>query len=169
MSPGVNKKLEHPISILYWGTIYLKCHLKKIKSLIKKSAISRYLFMIYSWDPWVSAFLEHMFVSIYYTQILNGTGLEFLRLWQEISRLLSLRLLNTLWPANALSLVPGLSEMRSDQQWKDSLGLHWHSVLQTLSVRCSETGPIRQTLRRLIHRWGKGRVPVIETSEQHHS
>ena len=65
-----------------------------------------------------------MCVFVYYTQILNGTGLEFLRLWQEVSRLLSLHLLSTLWPANALSLVLGLSEMRPNQERKDSLGLH---------------------------------------------
>lgn len=115
--------------------------------------------MIHLWDPWVSAFLEHMFVSVYYTQILNGTGLEFLRLWQEVSRLLSLHLLNRLWLANALFPVPDLSEMRTNQEWKDRLGLLWHSVLQTLFVTCSETGPIRQTV---LGRYTDGKKVVFQ-------
>lgn len=41
---------------------------------------------------------------------------EFLRLGQEVSRLLSLHLLNRLWLANALLLVPDLSEMRTNQE-----------------------------------------------------
>lgn len=84
---------------------------------------------------------------------------EFLRLGQEVSRLLSLHLLNRLWLANALLLVPDLSEMRTNQEWKDRLGLHWHSVLQILFVTGSETGPIRQTI---LGRYTDGKKVVFQ-------